>query len=117
MADSDGGSSNNGSAFVSRREIRASNATGALPSLGNFNLEYNQPDAFDFELMLKSLHDLFEHDRQIASSPDSTRCGICYLHYSVAELQYRDEGFYVCQNCSHNLGSHKLSMLRKQQKL
>ncbi len=116
-AGSDGGTANNGSSFVSRREVRASNVTGALPPIGNPGIEHNLPGSFDFEQMIISLHDLFEHDRQVASAPDSTRCGICYLHFSLSELEYRDEGFYVCPGCARTLGQHKLPMVRKQQKL
>ncbi|WP_126551002.1 hypothetical protein [Dictyobacter kobayashii] len=115
---SEGGASNNGSSSISRREARANSITGALPPLGSLGIEQNtQPGAFNFEQMVQSLKDLFEQDRQIASQSDATRCGICYLHFHVNELHYREEGFYVCDNCEHHLGSHHLSMLRKQQKL
>ena len=67
--------------------------------------------------MLVSLHELFEHDRQVASQPDATRCGICYLYFSVSELHYREEeGFYVCPGCSKVLGKQTLPMIRRQQK-
>ena len=107
--------SNNGS-FSSRREMRASNATGSLPVIGTFGIERLQTGSFDFDQMLQSLHDLFERDRQVASQPDSTRCGICYLHFPIAELHYRDEGFYICSGCTQSLGNHRISMLRKQQR-
>ncbi len=106
-----------GSSFASRREARASNMTGALPSLGMTGGERSYSGAFNFEEMLLSLHDLFERDRQIASQPDSTRCGICYLHFALDELHYRDEGFYVCEECERALGHHRMPMLRLQQKL
>lgn len=112
---SDGIGSNN-SSFASRRENRANNITGAFPVLGSFSVERVQPGNFDFNQMIESLHDLFEHDRQVASQPDSTRCGLCYLHFPVAELHYRDEGFYLCPSCAHSLGNHRISMLRKQQR-
>ena len=113
---SDGISSNN-SSFASRRENRASHTTGAFPVLGSVNVEKVQPGSFDFDQMIESLRDLFAHDRQAASQPEATRCGLCYLHFPVAELHYRDEGFYVCPGCIHNLGDHCVAMLRKQQRL
>jgi hypothetical protein len=114
---SEGETANNGSSFTSRREFRASNMTGALPPLITTGIEHHQSNTFDFEQMLQSLHDLFEHDRHVASQSDATRCGICYLHFSVSELQHRDEGFYICADCAHTLGQQKLHMLRKQQKM
>ncbi|TMC36829.1 MAG: hypothetical protein E6J31_13575 [Chloroflexi bacterium] len=113
-----GGSSSNSSSFVSRREIRASHATGALPVVSSPSPgKTYSPGSFDFEAMLVSLHELFEHDRQVASQSDSTRCGICYLHYFVSELHYRDEeGFYVCPGCERTLGKQTIPMLRQQQK-
>lgn len=108
------GSSSNGSSSVSRRELRASNATGALPIVGT---ERSYSGSVDFDNMIASLHELFEHDRQVASSQDSTRCGICYLHFSVSNLHYREEeGFYVCSGCERALGRHMIPMLRRQQK-
>jgi hypothetical protein len=59
---------------------------------------------------------LFEHDRQVASQTDSSRCGICYLHYSLNELHYREDGYYVCSDCEHTIGRHAIPMLRRQQK-
>ena len=112
---SDGVSSNNGS-FANRRENRANNATGAFPVVGSFSIERVQPGGFDFDQMITSLHDLFEQDRQVASQPEATRCGLCYLHFPIAELNYRDEGFYICPSCAHSLGPHRVSMLRKQQR-
>jgi hypothetical protein len=110
------GTSGNGHSFVNRREVRASHSTGALPIIKT--PERSAGSGFDFGQMLESLHELFEHDRQVASQPDATRCGICYLHYQVSELHYRDnEGFYVCANCEQALGKHTLPMLRYQQKL
>src|SRR5438046_5980544 len=69
-----GAPGSNSNAFVSRREMRANNVTGALPALGLTGLERQYGSTFDFEGLLQSLHDLFEHDRQIASQPDATRC-------------------------------------------
>ncbi len=110
------GSSSSSSSFVSRREIRASNPTGALPVITSTG-KTQSSSAFDFEAMLISLHELFEHDRQVASQPDTTRCGICYLFFSVSELNYRgEEGFYVCPGCERALGRLTLPMVRQQQK-
>jgi hypothetical protein len=113
-----GGSSSNSSSFVSRRDIRASHVTGALPVVSSpAPGKTYSTGSFDFEAMLVSLHELFEHDRQVASQPDSTRCGICYLHFSVNELHYRDEeGFYVCSGCERAVGKQAIPMLRQQQK-
>jgi hypothetical protein len=98
--------------------MRASNSTGVLPSLGISSTERRIPSgAFDFEQMVQSLHELFERDRQVASQPNSTRCGICYLHFPLSELLYRDEGFYACSGCSQILGHQDVPMLHKQQKL
>ena len=115
--DHSGGISNNTSSFASRREHRANHTTGAFPVVGSFSIERLHSSNFDFDQMIESLHDLFERDRQVASQPDSTRCGLCYLHFPVAELHYRDEGFYICLGCAHSLGNHRVSMLRKQQRL
>ncbi len=111
--------SNNGSSFVSRREMRASNATGALPALGAVpaGTEHIPSSSYAFEYLIQSLRELFERDRQVASQPDATRCGICYLYFSVNELHYREEGFYVCVACEPALGKQSITMLRKQQKM
>ncbi len=106
-------SSNSGS-FANRRDVRANNPTGALPVIsGTGGRSYS--GSFDFDAMIASLKELFEHDRQVASQPDATRCGICYLHFQVNELRYRDEGFYICPSCERALGKQSLPMLRKQQ--
>ncbi|GLV58422.1 hypothetical protein KDH_52550 [Dictyobacter sp. S3.2.2.5] len=114
---SEGGTLNNGSSPLSRREARANSSTGALPPLGTLGIERPAPGGFDFEQMVQSLKDLFEKDRQIASQSDATRCGICYIYFHVNELHYREEGFYVCSGCEQHLGSNRLTILRKQQKL
>ena len=109
--------SSNSSSFVSRRDIRASNTTGALPVVSTGTAGRSYSGSFDFEAMLLSLHDLFEHDRQVASQQDARRCGICYLHFVVSELHYREEeGFYVCAGCERAIGKHMVPMLRRQQK-
>jgi hypothetical protein len=108
------GTSGNGSSFVSRREMRATNQTGALPVISTSR---SYSSSFDFDNLIASLRELFAQDRQIASQQDSTRCGICYLHFTVSSLTYREEeGFYVCQGCERTLGENKLSMIRRQQK-
>jgi ribosomal protein S14 len=108
------GMSGNSSSFVSRREMRATNTTGALPVISTGR---TYASSFDVEELIASLHELFALDRQTASQQDSTRCGICYMHFSVSSLVYREEeGFYVCKNCERTLGKQKLPMLRRQQK-
>ena len=68
--------------------------------------------------LIDSLHEVFTRDRSVASQGGAARCGVCYLHFPVAELIYRDaEGFYVCQSCSHALGSARVPMVRRQQRL
>jgi hypothetical protein len=114
------GASGGGHAYLNRREVRANNVTGALPPLETTTDERwnnSHSSGFDFEEMIRSLHDLFEHDRQVASQPDATRCGICYLHHSVNELHYNEEGFYTCDECERSLGHHHITMLHRQQKL
>lgn len=66
--------------------------------------------------LVDSLHELFAHDRAVASQGDSARCGICYLHFPLAALEYREaEGFYVCAACKRALGHNPLMMIRRQQ--
>ncbi len=111
---SDNGTSDNNRGLISRREARVSINTGQLPAVSPAR---SYPGSFDFEDLLLSLRDLFARDRQIASQPDSARCGICYLHFMVSELRYRDEeGFYVCHSCERMLGKQVMPMLRRQQK-
>jgi hypothetical protein len=70
----------------------------------------------DIGQLIDSLHALFERDRGIASQSDTARCGICYLHFYAAELQYREEeGFYVCLSCARALAQSRLMMVRRQQ--
>jgi hypothetical protein len=116
-----GSNGTNGSnSFVSRRDIRASNPTGALPVVSNsrnYSSYSGHAGTFDFEAMLVSLHELFEHDRQVASQQDARRCGICYLHFAVSELHYREEeGLYVCAGCEKAASKSQLPMIRRQQK-
>lgn len=104
-----------------RREARTPatsgfNGTGSLPT-PNSGMGRGYIGAFDFDEMIASLRELFAQDRQIASLPDSKRCGICYLHFTPNELRYREEeGFYICPTCERLLGKHSLPMLRQQQK-
>jgi hypothetical protein len=68
--------------------------------------------------LIDALHDLFSRDRAIASQGSSSRCGICYFHFPLGELVYREaEGFYVCQACERALGGSRVSMARRQQRL
>ncbi len=67
--------------------------------------------------LIDSLHEVFERDRNIASQGGVARCGVCYLHFPVGELTYRDvEGFYVCESCAHALGATRVPMVRRQQR-
>lgn len=67
--------------------------------------------------LIDSLHDLFAQDRTVASQGGTTRCGICYLHFPLAELEYREEeGYYVCSRCARSLGHTPLPMVRRQQR-
>jgi hypothetical protein len=113
ISDSGNGASGNGSSFGNRREIRPS--TGMMPSVSPGQVR-SYAGLSDFEIMLIELHELFEHDRQVASQPDARRCGICYLHFLISELHYHDEGFYVCRRCERTLGKQQLPLLRTQQK-
>lgn len=109
-----GGGQEHNNSFASRRDTRINNNTGSLPVVGAAR---STSGPFDFEAMIVSLHDLFERDRQVASQPDSARCGICYLYFPLSELIYREgEGFYVCANCERQLGRQQMPMLRRQQK-
>jgi hypothetical protein len=68
--------------------------------------------------LIDSLHALFTQDRAVATLGGASRCGLCYLHFPIGELVYREaEGFYVCQPCERALGSARVNMVRRQQKL
>jgi len=113
---SDSGTSGtaNNSSFASRREMRVTNQTGALPVISTGRATSG---SFEIDNLIASLRELFALDRQVASQGDSTRCGICYLHFTISSLTYREEeGFYVCQGCERALSKQKLPMLRRQQK-
>jgi hypothetical protein len=72
----------------------------------------------DIGELIDSLHAAFERDRGIASQGDSARCGICYLHFFLSELQYREEeGYYVCASCARALSHTRILMVRRQQRL
>lgn len=67
--------------------------------------------------LIDDLRVLFEQDRAAASQGGTTRCGICYLHFSLTDLEYREaEGYYVCRACARALGSIRLPMVRRQQR-
>lgn len=67
--------------------------------------------------LIDDLHELFKQDRTAASQGGNSRCGICYFHFPLGELIYREaEGFYVCQQCERSLGSARVSMVRRQQR-
>jgi hypothetical protein len=68
--------------------------------------------------LIDSLHELFTQDRSVASQGGASRCGLCYLHFPVSALVYREaEGFYVCENCARSLGIARVDMVRRQQRL
>lgn len=68
--------------------------------------------------LIDALHDLFTHDRAIATQGSASRCGICYFHFALGELVYREsEGFYVCQPCERALAGARVPMVRRQQRL
>lgn len=67
--------------------------------------------------LIDALHDLFVQDRAAASQGGASRCGICYFHFPLGELIYREEeGFYVCRGCERSLGNARVSMVRRQQR-
>ena len=66
--------------------------------------------------LIDSLHAMFAQDRAVASRGDSARCGICYLHFPLTSLEYREvEGFFVCADCKRALGHQQVMMIRRQQ--
>lgn len=68
--------------------------------------------------LIDSLREVFTLDRALASQGGVSRCGLCYLHFPLADLIYREaEGFYVCQMCARALGPTRLTMVRRQQRL
>jgi hypothetical protein len=109
------GASAGSDSFSQRREGRSSNgATPASSPQASGGQSAGGPSGLDS--LIAELRELFERDRQIASQPDSTRCGICYLHYRLSDLRWRDEGFYICRECERLLGKQTMPMLRRQQR-
>jgi hypothetical protein len=108
-------SERNGHFVVSERTARfddeGDETDGELPELPQRDVRG------EVGTLIDSLRAVFEHDRTIASQGGSARCGICYLHYPLAELEYRTaEGYYVCSACAQRLGSIRLPMVRRQQR-
>lgn len=67
--------------------------------------------------LIDDLKALFQRDRATASAAGGTRCGICYLHFALDELEYRDdEGYYVCPGCARSLGAARVPMVRRQKR-
>jgi len=67
--------------------------------------------------LIDDLHAIFERDRAVASQGNTARCGVCYYHFSLTELSYRDAGgFYICPDCERALGPTRIVMLRRQQR-
>lgn len=67
--------------------------------------------------LIDDLRAIFQHDRTTASTTGGTRCGICYLHFALDALEYReDEGYYVCARCAQALGSARVPMVRRQKR-
>ncbi|MBA2283868.1 MAG: hypothetical protein H0W02_00140 [Ktedonobacteraceae bacterium] len=112
-SNSGSGAAGNSGPPMHRRDMRATNgAHSPLPA----SADRGYPGSFDFETMIASLRELFENDRHVASQSDSARCGVCYLYGYLSDLQYREEGFYVCHDCERTLGRQRVHMIRKQQK-
>ena len=78
-----------------------------------------QPDVRgDVGSLIDALKELFQQDRATASTGGATRCGVCYLHYPLGELVYREaEGFYVCPRCAQAVGAARIPMVRRQKRL
>src|SRR5262249_5056235 len=69
----------------------------------------------DLGALIDDLHALFERHLAVAKQASSARCGICYLHFSTAELEYREaDGFYVCPQSRQDLRGKPLPMIRRQ---
>ncbi|HEY7342443.1 MAG TPA: hypothetical protein VH591_16330 [Ktedonobacterales bacterium] len=112
MSDYDGGESDGTDAIPATWRIeRVNGGTDATPR------EPFRPESRgEVGSLIDSLHDLFVQDRAVASQGESARCGICYLHFPLAALEYREaEGFYVCAACKRALGHNPLMMIRRQQ--
>src|SRR6516225_1709677 len=82
--------------------MRGTKPNGGIPKVST---RRRYSGLFGFESLISSLRELFAQDRTVASQQDGVRCGICYLHFTVSSLIYREEeGFYVCQGCEKGLG-------------
>jgi len=69
----------------------------------------------DLGPLIDDLHALLERHLTVAKQASSARCGICYLHFATAELDYREiDGFYVCPACNQDLRGQPLPMIRRQ---
>lgn len=67
--------------------------------------------------LIDELRAVFQRDRAVASGTAASRCGICYLHFPLDELEYREaEGFYICPVCARALGAQWLPMVRRQKR-
>lgn len=122
-----GGGSNGGS-NSGEPAGRAPAATGPLPGPGRGSRAERDRDRGEHEPLrpevrgevgplIDALHEIFAQDRTVASQGGTTRCGICYLHFPLAELEYREEeGYYVCERCARALGRIRLPMVRRQQR-
>jgi len=67
--------------------------------------------------LIEALREVFQRDRAVASQSVSARCGVCYLYYPLADLDYREaDGFYVCSECRQALRGKRLPMIRRQQR-
>ncbi len=65
--------------------------------------------------LIDELHARFEQEIASAKQAGSLRCGICYLHFAIAEMDYREaDGFYICQMCGQALRGRPLRMIRRQ---
>lgn len=96
----------------------ADSAAGRIPmTYGRDGHEPFHPEVRgDVGALIDSLHEVFARDRAIATQGSSARCGLCYLHYPVAELDYRDDGYYICASCQRGLGNAHVPMVRRQQR-
>lgn len=108
-----------------RAEDEEEAEAGAAPLVRQYS--YNGSESREREIrpevrgelapLIDALRELFQRDRAVASQGNSTRCGICYLHFTMAELEYREaEGFYVCAGCKQALTRASLPMIRRQQR-
>lgn len=67
--------------------------------------------------LIDDLKSLFQRDRATASATGGSRCGICYLHFALDAMEYReDEGYYVCAACAQALGAARVPMVRRQKR-